>query len=250
MLARVLWLRGYLDQAAQQACATLEEAQATDYNLSICEALRLAVCPLALMAGDLARGEQAVALLSDIANRSNAAFWKILARCLRGRLLVMRGEFAPGVALLGAEIEASTATGWAISHPEFLGALAEGLTGLGRLTEALASVDQALVKADCGGDRYYVPELLRIRGELLLRQEVDPPIATAESCFEHAIEMARGQNALFWELRGALSLTRLRLGQSRQDEARQILASVYDRFTEGFDTAVLKTAKALLDTLR
>jgi predicted ATPase len=92
-----------------------------------------------------------------------------------------------------------------------------------------------------------VPELHRIKGELLLRAEASA-LAAAE-CFERAIGIARAQNALFWELRGALSLSRLRLSQNRRDEAKQILIPVYDRFTEGFDTADLKRAKELLEEL-
>jgi tetratricopeptide (TPR) repeat protein len=250
MLARVLWLQGYLDQAWEQARVTLEEAQATDYNPSICEALRLAVCPLALMAGDLARAEQAVAMLSEIANGLNAGFWNLLARYLNGKLLVMRGQFGSGVALLRAEFEASKATGWAIWHPEFMGVLAEGFAGLGRLTDALATLDEALATAESGGERYYVPELLRVRGELLLRQEPVANIVVARSCFEQAIATAREQGALFWELRAATSLARLMRDQGRSADGLALLQPVYDRFTEGFGTADLKAANALLDALR
>jgi predicted ATPase len=130
-----------------------------------------------------------------------------------------------------------------------MGALAEGVAGLGRLSEALAAVDQALAKADAGGERYYVPELLRIKGELLLRETGDECVAAAENCFDRALTVAREQDALFWELRGALSLARLRTRQDRPDEARQILAPVYDRFTEGFETADLRAARAMLESL-
>jgi predicted ATPase len=249
MLARVLWLQGFAEQAIAQARTSLEEAQATDYRLSICEALRLALCPVLLMTGDLAAGGRAVAMLIEVADRSNAAFWKILGRCLQGKLLIMRAEFSAGAALLRSEFDASERSGWAIWQPEYMGALAEGLAGLGRLSEALAAVDQALAKADAGGERYYVPELLRIKGELLLRDTGDGCVAAAENCFDRALAVAREQDALFWELRGALSLARLRTRQDRPDEARQILAPVYDRFTEGFETADLRAARAMLESL-
>jgi predicted ATPase len=93
-------------------------------------------------------------------------------------------------------------------------------------------------------------ELLRIKGEVLLRQTSNQAIQAAEDCFAQAAEMAREQGALFWELRVALSLARLLRGQGRSGDAMGILQSVYDRFTEGFDTADLKAAKALLDELR
>jgi predicted ATPase len=249
MLARVLWLQGYLDQAERQARSTLEDAEALGYQPSICEALRLAVCPLAMMGGDLAVATQAVAKLGDIANGGNCApFYSVLARCLGAKLSIMQGGFTSAVASLRAEFDASAGTAWAIWHPEFMGALAEGLAGLGRLRDALAVIDQALVKADGGGECYYVPELLRIKGELLLRCEGKSPAGMAEQCFEQALVMSREQNALFWELRTALSLGRLRLRRRGPNQARQILAPVYDRFTEGFETADLRAARALLDS--
>jgi predicted ATPase len=244
-------LQGYLDQAERQARSTLEDAQALGYQPSICEALRLAVCPLAMMGGDLAVATPAVAKLGDIANAANCApFYSVLARCLGAKLSIMQGRFASGAASLRAEFDASEGTAWAIWQPEFMGALAEGLAGLGQPGDALAVIDQALAKADEGGECYYVPELLRIKGELLLRCEGEPAGGMAEQCFEDALVAAREQGALFWELRVALSLGCLRLRQRGPDRARQILAPVYDRFTEGFETADLRSARALLDALR
>jgi predicted ATPase len=203
-----------------------------------------------MMDGDLARAARAVAKLGVIANGANCApFYSVLARCLAAKLSIMQGGFASAVAALRAEFDTANSTAWAIWHPELMGALAEGLAGLGRLGEALAAIDQALAKAEAGGERYYVPELLRIKGELLLRCEGKPPAVMAEQCFEQALVTAREQKALFWELRTALSLGRLRLRQRRPDRARQILAAVYDRFTEGLDRTDLKVAKRLLDLL-
>src|SRR5215472_11219658 len=90
----------------------------------------------------------------------------------------------------------------------------------------------------------------RIKGEVLLRQAEDGSTAAAENCFDQAGKMAREQGALFWELRVALSLARLLGGQGRSAGAMGILQPVYDRFTEGFETADLISARALLDALR
>jgi predicted ATPase len=141
-------------------------------------------------------------------------------------------------------------TGWRISYPEFKGALAQALAGLGQVDAALSTVNEAVASAGQGENSqvWYVPELLRIKGEVLLRQAGDRSAAAAEDCFNQAREMAREQGALFWELRVALSLARLRVTQGRHNEARQTLAPVYDRFTEGFATSDLRAAKALLDT--
>jgi predicted ATPase len=110
-------------------------------------------------------------------------------------------------------------------------------------------VNDAVASAGEGedGQRWYVPELLRIKGEVQLQQAADRSASSAEDCFDQAAEMAREQGALFWELRVALSRARLRVSQHRREEAKQILAPVYDRFTEGFDTADLLAVKHLLD---
>jgi predicted ATPase/DNA-binding winged helix-turn-helix (wHTH) protein len=249
MLARGLWLQGFAEQATDQARLSLEEAQATNYQLSIGEALRVAVCDIALMTGDLIAAEQSVTMLIDLATSRNAPFWAISGRCLRGKLLVMRGEFELGSALLRAELDLCERTGWPIWYPEFLGALAEGLAGLGRTEEAFVAIDQALASADRGGERYYYPELLRIRGELLLKQAGDQSVSMAEDSFSGALDLARQQGALFWELRSALSLARLRVTQNRQDEAKAILTPVYNRLTEGFATPDLQAARAMLEML-
>jgi predicted ATPase len=99
------------------------------------------------------------------------------------------------------------------------------------------------------GQQWYVPELLRIKGEVLLQQARDRSDAAAEDCFDQAREMAREQGALFWELRVALSLARHLQGQGRSADAMGVLQPVYDRFSEGFATADLRRAKKLLEQL-
>jgi predicted ATPase len=112
-------------------------------------------------------------------------------------------------------------------------------------------VDDAVAADREGADGYvwYVPELLRIKGEVLLQQAADQSTLAAEDCFNQAAQMAREQGALFWELRVALSVARLRVRQGRHHEARATLASVYDRFSEGFTTADLQAARTLLEGL-
>jgi predicted ATPase len=107
------------------------------------------------------------------------------------------------------------------------------------LTEAIAAANEHVI-------RQYEAEAHRLRGELLLRQD-HPNVAEAQSCFQRAIEIARNQSAKSFELRATMSLARLLVKQGRRDEARTILAEIYNWFTEGFDTADLKDAKALLD---
>jgi predicted ATPase/DNA-binding winged helix-turn-helix (wHTH) protein len=249
MLAPVLWLRGFVDQGVTQAQASLEEAHAADHKLTLCWVLYHATYPVALMTGDLVAAGQAVAMLMDLATSLRAPFWKTLAHCLEGKLLIRRGEFGMGSAQLRTALETCERTGWTISYPEFSCALAEGLAGLGQFTGALATIDRALARANRGGERWFVAELLRNKGELLLHEAGDHSISAAERCFSEALEVAREQDALSWELRSALSFARLRLRQDREDDARQLLAPVYSKFTEGFETPDLRSASAMLQSL-
>jgi len=249
MLARVLWLQGFMDQAKNQAQASLEDARAAAHVASQLYTLFYAVFPVSVMSGDLVAAEHAVTMLIDLAKRHNATYWMNLGHCLEGKLLIERGEFRTGSALLRAALETCDGTGWTVSYPEFLGVLAAASAQLGEVADALVSVDKALVRAKQGGECWYVSELIRIMGELLLQEAGDRSIVEAEGCFLEALEVARQQGALFWELRGALSLARLRVRQDRHGEAQRALAAVYARFTEGFGTADLRSAKAILESL-
>ena len=128
---------------------------------------------------------------------------------------------------------------WAFLVWEVIHNSTYGWDGLNALTEAMAAADQY-------GVRHYEPEMHRLKGELLLSQ--DHSNATeAQSCFQRAIEIARNQSAKSLELRATTSLARLLAKEGRVDEARAMLAEIYGWFTEGFDTADIKDAKALLD---
>ena len=118
----------------------------------------------------------------------------------------------------------------------------------GRLDDGLNALTEALSTADEHEDRFYEPEIHRLRGELLLKQD-QSNVPEAQRCFERAIEIARKQSAKSWELRATISLARLLAKQGHRAETRTMLADIYGWFTEGFDTADLKDAKALLDEL-
>jgi predicted ATPase len=107
---------------------------------------------------------------------------------------------------------------------------------------------EALERVDTTGERWYEPELYRLKGELLLQQSSDNQVE-AQTCFHHALTIARDQQAKSFELRTATSLARLWQQQGKRQEAHALLAPVYQWFTEGFDTADLQDAKALLDAL-
>jgi tetratricopeptide (TPR) repeat protein len=165
----------------------------------------------------------------------------------RGALGVARaqlGRATEGIALIRDGISSLRERGLHLSIPSRKARLVEALGEEGAIAEALETVEQALQ-----ANPYQLanrPEMFRLRGELRVKQgQTD----LAEADFREAIELARRTNAKAWELRATMSLTRLLAKQSRRSDARTILADIYNWFTEGFDTADLKDAKALLDEL-
>jgi predicted ATPase len=164
-------------------------------------------------------------------------------------LAIRRGDVDPGLRLLRAgfgEFGGAMADWLSVM---FLSELAAGLGGTGQIADGLIAAEQAIERAELTEARWLLPESLRIKGELLLLQAADGPAAAAEACFQQALDWARRQGALSWELRVTLSLARLLRGQGRSADAMALLQPVYDRFTEGFATADLEHAKNLLEQL-
>jgi predicted ATPase len=129
-----------------------------------------------------------------------------------------------------------------------LALLAEAYGTMGQPTAGLTGLAEALTLTDKTGERWYEPELYRLKGALLLQQSVDNH-EEAHACFQQALNVARAQQAKSLELRAATSLSRLWQQQGKRHEARQLLAEVYGWFTEGFGTTDLREAKVLLDQL-
>jgi predicted ATPase len=168
---------------------------------------------------------------------------------LRGWLLVEQGDSEAGITQMSKILASQRARGvsarW-MAHCAAL--LAEVLRDLGRIAEALNVLTEAISRTQQNGGRYYEAELHRIKGELLLAQS--PRVSDdAENCLIQAIEVASRQSAKSLELRAAMSLSRLWQSQGKTVEARQLLGDIYGWFTEGFETADLKAAKALLNEL-
>jgi tetratricopeptide (TPR) repeat protein len=192
-LARVLSLRGYLDRAYEEALSSFEAARSSGAGITVCWVLQDALCPIALMRGDLAGAETAAAALSDWATRMNATLWKIMATGWQGKLLIARGETARGIELISQTLEACERSGWRMCYVQFLAHLAECLAGLGYLDEAGARLECAIAWADRHGEGWYQAELKRITGELILQQSKTQLAGEAEDCFRMANEIARGR---------------------------------------------------------
>ena len=165
----------------------------------------------------------------------------------RGWALAAQGRYEEGIAQMRQGLAARRAIGAGITLAEFSARLGEAYGRTGQAEEGLRLLAEALAVVD-KGDLWYEAEMHRIKGELLLRQAV-PDAPQAEACFQQALAVARRQQAKSWELRAALSLSRLWQQQGKRAEARELLAPIYSWFTEGFDTPDLQEAKALLEDL-
>jgi predicted ATPase len=167
---------------------------------------------------------------------------------LRGWALAQRGQAKEGVEQITQGSLAYRATGAEVLLPYFLALLAEAYGIMEQPETGLTALAEALTVVDKTGARFYEPELYRLKGDLLLQQNSANQVE-AESCFSQAISIARSQPAKSFELRAATSLARLWQQQGKCQEAHDLLAPVYNWFTEGFDTADLQAAQALLEAL-
>jgi predicted ATPase/DNA-binding winged helix-turn-helix (wHTH) protein len=243
-LARVLWLQGLPQEAMRTAESSVADARVTNHAISLGLALAIAACPLALRTGDLTMAEYYAEMLLDHSTTHALARWRVFARSYQAMLVIQRGELGPGLQLLRAALDDQARAGFLPRLSAFH--LAEALGRAGQVADGLAVIEEAIVRAERSEEGWSIAELLRIKGELVLLH-AEPRAAAAEGIFRQALDYAHRQGALSWELRCATSLARLQRDQPQSDEAFELLASVYNRFTEGFDTADLKAAKALLE---
>ena len=161
-------------------------------------------------------------------------------------VLTKRGEVTVGLRLLSAARNELRGAGVRERFHFVVGALAEGLADGGEPAEGLAVIEEAIERVERGEKRWCLAELLRLKGELLLRRRGLDAASDAESFFLDALDWARRQGALSWELRAATSLARLWGDQDRGNEANDLLAPLYARFTEGFETSDLEPPRRSL----
>ena len=191
--------------------------------------------------------EHAEAAIS-LATAQGFPAWMVHGSILCGWALAQQGQAQEGIEQIHLGLTTYRATGAELYRPSWLALLAEAQGTIGEPEVGLVVLTEALTLADTTGTRWYEPEIYRLKGELLLQQSSDNQVE-AESCFHHALAIARHQQAKSLELRAATSLARLWQQQGKRQEAHDLLALVYNWFTEGFDTADLQSAKALLDAL-
>jgi predicted ATPase len=183
-----------------------------------------------------------------LAAEHGLTLWSGWATVICGWAKARQGGSEEGIAQIREGLAAIRMTGADIGRPWFLYLLAEACMEGGRLAEALSALMEALAIVNKHEERHFEAEIHRLIGELLLKQN-DSNALEAQGCFQRAIEVARKQSAKSWELRATMSLARLLAESGKRNEARTMLAEIYNWFTEGFDTADLKDAKTLLNRL-
>jgi predicted ATPase len=253
-MAIVLWLLGSPAQALQQAQQAHRLAERLGHPFGLAYTLdHLAL--LHLLRGEWGAVQECAQAASGLATAQGFRFFQAHAMLLTGRALAAQGETAPGLAQMRQGLAGIEATGQIQGMVVTLSLLAEAYALDGQVEAGLEALAAALDLVHTRGLRVCEAEVYRLRGALLLAQHgpgQTPPatrVEEAAACFQQALALARERQAGAWELRAATSLARLWQQQGRRKAAHALLAPVYGRFTEGFDTADLGEANALLDEL-
>jgi class 3 adenylate cyclase/predicted ATPase len=244
--ADTLWCLGYPAQAVQRSQEALALARALAHPYSLAQAQYFAAL-LHHRCREVPMVQVQADALLTLGTAQGFPLFVGYGTCWQGCVLAMQGQGEAGLAQLRQGMAAILATGQTLTQPVCLVLLAEAAGHASQVDEGLHLLGEALTAFEASGRGDLRAEAYRLKGALLLRQAV-PDTAQAEACFHHALAIARHQHAKSWELRAAMSLSRL-WQQGKQAEARALLAEVYGWFTEGFDTADLREARALLEEL-
>jgi predicted ATPase len=244
-LARHHWIEGKGDQAAALAQGTIERAEQLAHPVTHCVSLVLGI-KVFLWLGDYDRAEAYIFDLITQAERRSLAPYDTIGRGLEGELNVRTGRSKAGIRLIEDTWAKLQAVNYRLMNTNLKLALAEGLAASGHVEDALGIVEKTAAAVEASGDLFQMPELLRLRGCLLERLG---KAADGEVSLREALRWAERQCALAWRLRSATSLAAVAAGHGRLDEARHVLAPVYEKFTEGFGSIDLRAASTLLERL-
>jgi non-specific serine/threonine protein kinase len=248
-LAVNLLARGFLDAASRETMSAIEEARSTGEAVNLGIVLTWSAGLILLSLGNVDTAGHFGEELIDHALKHALFPFHAAGLCVRGSVVAKRGDPEGGLEPLRRGLVEMQEAGYLMFYPFFRAEFAAALGALGRFDESLAEIDGALHFADENNSRWFVPDILRTKGELVaLRGSDDPEMVT--NLFLRSMNQAHDQQALFWELRTATSLARHLRNHRRPGDALAHLQTVYDRFTEGLDMADLKSARALLDSLR
>jgi predicted ATPase len=246
VLSHILWVQGFPDQAIQAGRAAVEDARKLQHPVTLCGALAWGGSALSLRIGDLAAAWELSAELAEYAEMHSLADYHAYGLAVGDILSLKTGNAKTGVEQIRAALDRWRSAKWHIYLT--MSDFAEAVANAGHVEEVLVIVDETLERAEHNHEFWAFPEALRIKGELLLSRN-EPDLGLTEEYFARSLDRARGQGALSWELRTAISIARLKRRLAQKEKACGLLGPVYARFTEGFETGDLKRAKQLLDEL-
>ena len=246
-LARTLWLLGHPAQGLERARQAIESAAHMDHPASLAVVLGSAAS-IFLWSGDLHSAEECAGSLVSHAESHSLGPLLAVGRAFKAVLIICRGDTKDGVESLQASLAKIRALRYELLTTEFEIPLVEGLAAVGRFAEGITLVDEAIRRVETNGDMLYMPELLRVKAGLLLSMP-QPSVGDAEMYLMRSLELSRRQAARAWELRAGIDLAALWATQRRPDRAKALLQPIFQQFVEGLDTADLKAAEELLETL-
>ena len=247
ILARTLWLQGHPAQAMERARQTVKEAARMEHSLTLAIALIWGISVL-LWTGDLQNAEEHVDWLIANSESHSLAPYLAVGRGFQGELAIRRGDARDGVDSLLASLEKLHAMPYELLTTPLNISLVQGLAATGRFAEGMTLIDETIRLIETNGDICYLPELLRVKGDILLSMP-QLSVDDAERHFMQSLELSRRQGARAWELRTATDLATLLAGRRQSERARALLQPVFEQFVEGSDTADLKAAERLLANL-
>ena len=237
---------GWPDQALARSASAIADARRLAHPTSLAVGLALGALQASLV-GNHAIMEQRANELATVSAEQGLPYYAAWSAIFRGRATALKGDVEGGIGLMRESLAAYRKTGAVIWLPTFIDLLAMACEAAGQFQEAVSLLDDVIPLASQTGERWYSAELTRHKGQLLLRRG-DPE--GAAKLYREALSIARKMDARFWELRAATSLARLHCEQGRPTDARDLLAPIYERFTEGFGLSDLVEAKVLLASLQ
>jgi class 3 adenylate cyclase/predicted ATPase len=242
-----LWLLGYPDAAIADGTHALKDARDFGRIAALMYALNMTSI-ISLFCGNRTTADAQVDESIALATKQGATAWKTYGAPLQGCSLALSGKPTDAIQMITAGVAANRSLGNRVWMPFYLSCLAFTYAELHQLAEAWRCVDEALTEIKTTKEKWFEAETNRIAGEIALKTS-EPEAAKAQAYFERALTVARNQQIKSWELREAMSVARLWRDEGKRDEARELLAPVYGWFSEGFETADLREASVVLNTL-
>jgi predicted ATPase/DNA-binding winged helix-turn-helix (wHTH) protein len=247
-LARILWLQGSFASAIADVDDIVASAEAAGDRLTLCQVLVQAACPVAFFANDTPRARRFVTMLVEESARDGIEFWQAWGQTFAAVLMIREGDLSAGLKRLGEALSGLRNISYGVYYIVFLAEYAQALVKAGQFERASSCLEEALARSEQNEEDWFAPELWRLSGEFAEIRDGPGAAREAEERLTTALKIAREQEALFWELKAAISLARLWQKQDRAREAKSLLSSLIDRFARSLDQPLVREAVELSNT--